>query len=171
VGDLRVLENQSIEWFVQQALVSGFLFGRVLDYGCGKQPYREIIEKAGREYMPFDRAALPANVSGEDIGVSMFANTEHWDSILCTQVLQYIPDPARELRRLRTYLVDNGYLVVTYPTNWPEVEDADLHRFTKAGMQRLLKEAGFTVVRHDWRAGFTYEGVSFALGYGAVARA
>lgn len=94
-----------------------------------------------------------------------------WDSILCTQVVQYLPQGFWFSRNVFHALTRGGHLVMTYPTNWPEVEDADLHRFTKAGMEKLLKEAGFQIMRHDWRHGFQFEGVSFACGYGVIARA
>jgi hypothetical protein len=38
-------------------------------------------------------------------------------------------------------------------------------------MERLLIEAGFEVIRHDFRHGFEHEGVSFTVGYGVIARA
>jgi hypothetical protein len=61
-------------------------------------------------------------------------------------------------------------LVMTYPTNWPEVETDDLHRFTKAGMERLLHRAAFNIVVHEQRASVRAVGNRFVLGYGVVAR-
>jgi SAM-dependent methyltransferase len=166
--DLRSLERDSIRAFVESC--SEHLTGRVLDYGCGRQPYRSIIEAAGGEYLPFDRAHFPANLSGEDVGLATWA-WAGFDAVLCTQVLQYCHYPTDELMRFRQALRDGGHLVLTYPTNWPEVEEADLHRFTKAGMEHMLDRRGFTVIRHDWRHGFQHEGNSFTCGYGCVAQA
>lgn len=170
-------ENQSIIEFVGQAAMDGHLKGRVLDYGCGKQPYREIVQAGGGEYIPFDRAHFPANQSG-DVGEEPFATT--YDAILCTQVIQYAEFPPD---LMRAFKARGRVLVMTYPTNWPEVQDVDLHRFTKAGMTRLLDRAGFTILRHE-RRGYVYDahfpsgrekritasGFEFALGYGVVAR-
>jgi len=202
--NLRDLERESIRDFVQSAADEGYLSGRVLDYGCGRMPYREIVEAAGGEYHGFDRAYFPANVSGEHIGL----DEGPWDSILCTQVVQYVPDefdphdhsssagvwglldyfhsllsPERSI----FHPEQPGHLVLTYPTHWPEVEAADLHRFTKAGMERLLTEAGFTIITHEQRAsirvgkagvfnaedfqGWLHGTEDFALGYGVIARA
>lgn len=175
---LREAEAYTIRSFVQRAADDGYLSGRVLDYGCGKQPYRDIVEAAGGEYVGFDRADLPANVSGEDVGEPYESSVfRDWDTVLCTQVLQYVRDVRETIQDLHVAVVGRvnqyppGHLVLTYPTNWPEVEQEDLHRFTKAGMERLLTEAGFTIVRHEWRHGFHYEGVSFAAGYGVIASA
>ena len=204
--NLREAERNSIVQFVGQAAMDGYLSGRVLDYGCGKQPYREIVEAAGGEYHGFDRVKFPASVAEWTMGSAMCSLTTSGDAILCTQVVQYLPlagavqfddrpsptrtEPLEDT--LRSFWLQtkgqNGHLVMTYPTNWPEVEPEDLHRFTKAGMERLLTEAGFEIVRHERRAAVlcglaetppNIEGTTigrleadrFALGYGVVARA
>jgi Methyltransferase domain len=165
---LREEESRSIRRFVQLAADDGYLSGRVLDYGCGKQPYRDIVEAAGAQYDGFDLVRFGGNLSGANITPPW---KEGYQAVLCNQVVQYVLNPPRFARALYVRLTAGGYLVMTYPTNWPEVESDDLHRFTKAGMERLLAEAGFEIVRHDWRHGFNYDGISFAAGYGVVARA
>lgn len=183
--DLRELERNSIRAFVQSAADEGYLSGRVLDYGCGKQPYRDIVEAAGGVYTGVDRVGWPANVSGEDLGPSL--GPKHiFNAVLCTQVVQYVEEPEEFFWPFRDHLTRPGHLVLTYPTNWPEVEPEDLHRLTKAGMERLLTEAGFTIVRHERRAmvravhtgSALAKGLEggifpdhFALGYGVIARA
>lgn len=182
---LRDLERDSIRAFVQQAASEGYLSGRVLDYGCGQQPYRDIVEAAGGEYSPFDRLDHPANVSGRDYGGDADWHGSY-DAVLCTQVVQYVADVPDFFSEIR-YALDNvnrsRWLVLTYPTNWPEVEPEDLHRFTKAGMERLLTEAGFTIVMHQRRGdpklmvcheeilGRRVWASEYTLGYGVVAKA
>lgn len=190
MSDLRAEEAVSIRDFVMMAAEGGYLSGRVLDYGCGKQPYRDIVEVVGGEYVGYDHASFPAHVGDVSVGTDpLYEADDPFDTILCTQVVQYVPiyrdegvTPDNSLRALLDHwqfalrkgeygTEPGGYLVLTYPTNWPEVEPEDLHRFTKAGMERLLTEAGFTIIRHDFRHGFQHEGVSFACGYGVIARA
>jgi hypothetical protein len=184
-------ENESIRAFVQSAADDGYLSGRVLDYGCGRQPYRDIVRRAGGEYVGYDHASFPAHIGTTSVPTNPWHNTgEHFDAILCNQVLQYVrfyrderyvPDMtiASLLDRFRFHA---KILVMTYPTNWPEVEVEDLHRFTKAGMEMLLTEAGFTILRHEPRAWFDPWGGfitgnthvppdALAFGYGVVARA
>ncbi len=170
-------ENESIRKFVHQAADEGYLRGRVLDYGCGTGPYRRIVEEHGGVYEGYDRADFPENQSG-DVGW-FFPFEKGWDAILCNQVVQYVP-LYPDLDGLEHLLISfqqalsnkHGHLVLTYPTNWPEVQEADLHRFTKAGMERLLTEAGFTIVMHERRATSAVmidANYVFALGYGVVA--
>jgi hypothetical protein len=182
---LRDLEAASIKRFVEKAAAEGYLSGRVLDYGCGRQPYRDIVEAAGGEYVGYDRVEFPGNVSGENFGENAEVGRFDWQAILCTQVVQYVPLVMVLLRGFKTDLErTSGALVMTYPTNWPEVEAEDLHRFTKAGMEAMLERVGFEVVlhevRHVVRDPYAYSnenrrhnlhGEEFAIGYGVIARA
>lgn len=173
---LRDLERESIRSFVAQAASEGYLQSAVLDYGCGKQPYREIVEAQlplGGVYQPFDQQRFPGNVSGENIGEGDPLIMEGWGSILCTQILQFVPDVEGLLGRFWHVLREGGHLVMTYVTNWAEVEPGDLHRHTRAGMERLLIESGFKIIQHTPReiAAVTLDGENLYAGYGVVARA
>lgn len=164
LDELTQVENQSIRTFISQCAFAG----AVLDVGCGREPYRTLIEDVGGTYVGYDRARFPANMSGRDLG-ELAGN---WDMILCTQVVQFVPNVTGLLAGFRTALSARaGTLVLTWPTNWPEVNDTDLHRFTATGMERLLAQTGFkswTIVR---RACFDCDGIELAYGYGAVAHA
>lgn len=164
---VRSLERESIRAFVESC--APLLTGRVLDYGCGKQPYRDVVEQAGGEYVPYDRADFPANVSGEDLGDDRVFHRD-FDAVLCTQVAQYWPTPENQLRWLNDSVAAGGWLVMTFPTNWDEVETADLFRYTAQGMGHLLSLSGWTVERMERRAEITLGGFRFPLGYGVVAR-
>lgn len=154
-AEIRRIERSSIRSFLTDH--QQYLCGRVLDYGCGivgkcikEQPYRDLVSG---EYVPFDVGyAEPAG---------------RFDAILCTQVLQYILEPAALLAEFRAR---TQYLVVTYPTHWEEVEHTDLWRFTKAGMNSLLSRAGFDVLVHVSRWSLPFQDFSLAGGYGVVAR-
>ena len=157
---IRALEVESIRSFVErhkEYLASG----KVLDFGAGKpgtcrtpQPYRDLV--AG-EYHPWDLGDAPLQVDA-------------YSAVLCTQVLQYCEDPKTTVLWLRRWLKPGGVLVLTGPTNWEEVEESDLCRFTCSGIRRLLKGAGFYVVTCESRADLDLDGARFSLGYGVVAR-
>lgn len=181
-GSLRALEHTSIRKFVHFAADEGYLRGRVLDYGCGTGPYRRIVEEHGGEWFGYDRAEFPDNHVG-DVGDDPFIVRDAFDGVLATQVVQYLRRPGSTLRRFnhrgairkeRRFfqpLRSGGHLVLSYPTNWPEAQPEDLHRFTKAGMERLLMEAGFEIIHHESRASFTWNRERFSLGGGVIARA
>lgn len=182
--ELTRIEDVSIREFVQSAADEGYLSGDVLDYGCGRMPYRRIVLNAGGKYRGYDHSSFPANRAERNTGKNPFVWPEvDFDAILCTQVLQFIPlvrygsDPTGSLQNVLTSFrlaltVRSGHLVLTYGTNWPEVNEEDLHRFTKMGMERLLDEAGFEkIVKHERREIIHELGYDWALGYGVVARA
>lgn len=163
------LERSSIHSFVESCAEQ--LAGRVLDVGCGLQPYRSIVEQAGGEYVGYDRVSFPANVSGADVGGHPLEGALY-DALLCTQVLQYAPDPFDFLAGCHFALRKGGHLVITGPTCWPERESEDLFRFTQAGIGTLLRCAGFEIVRLEPRAGVSVApGFDLSLGWGAVGRA
>ena len=166
---IRELELGSIHRFVTESS-SYFEGARILDFGCGRQPYREIVERARGVYEPYDRAAFPANLSGEDVGGPLLFGD--WrDVVLCTQVAQYWPEPLAELTVIHGLIRPGGVLVMTYPTCWDEVEPGDLWRYTRAGMESLIFQAGFSeILRHERRAEVELGGFRFPLGYGLVAR-
>lgn len=172
MSDLRSLERDSIREFLTDNLPPS-PGGRLLDHGAGTCPYRDVAVAAGYRYHPYDRKDFPANVSGEDIGPDeepYEVLLEPWDAIVCTQVIQYVSEPFELLSDFRYALKPDGILLLTGPTCWPEVEDTDLWRFTRAGIRLLASEAGFDILRLDIRAVVDAAGESFPLGYGLVAK-
>lgn len=147
---VRQLERRSIRDFV--ARHQQHLRGRVLDFGCGERPYRDLVLG---EYVPYD-LELPYPVG-------------QFDAVLCTQVAQYVHDLRAFIVQLRQLVRPDGHLILTYPTNWEEVEQADYWRVTREGMQQLLTP--FTVIEHVRRAGIVIGDFQLALGYGVLARA
>lgn len=161
--DIRALERTSIREFVAKHDV--YLTGRVLDFGCGTpstcvqpQPYRSIVEAVHARmgagvYVPHEKGEpFPAG---------------HFDCVLMTQVLQYIENPGRLLFDLRGVA---DHLVMTYPTHWEEVEQHDLWRFTKCGVGKMLRDAGWEVEIHVERWALPFDGFKLVGGYGVVAR-
>ena len=165
---VRELERDSIRRFVQAS--AEHFTGRVLDLGCGKQPYRDIIEDAGGAYVPYDRVRFAGNASGEDVGDELTEKDAGWfDTVLATQVIQYVDDPGRWLFRIALALKPGGTLVMSYPLCWDWVEPEDKWRFTPAGIADLLGTAGFTVMHSEERAAIELGGFRLPLGYGVIA--
>ena len=87
---IRAGETASIRTFLHCHLDK--LTGTVLDLGCGKQPYRAIIEQAGGEYFGWDRSDLPGSVVPDDVGLDGDVElVGEYDTIVMTQVWQYVP--------------------------------------------------------------------------------
>ena len=168
IHELSEIENRTIREFVQRAADDGHLADAVLDYGCGKQPYRAIVESVG-SYHGYDRVQFGGSVCGTNVGDRV---TRHggWDAVLSTQVVQYVHRPEDWLSEIAVMLRPGGHLILTYPGAWPVLRD-HLWSFTQQGMEYLLEDAALTVVRHEIRAALDFDGFSIPTGYGVVARA
>lgn len=147
---IRQIERASIRTFMTYCI--DVLQERVLDFGCGSQPHRDLCT---------------GHYFGWDVGMAPL--TGPYDTVICNQVVQYLPDPPATFRLWRRLLRDGGSLVITYPCNWDEVEQTDLFRFTRAGMESLLRATGFEPQVHLLRAVVKIGHYRFPLGYGVKA--
>lgn len=167
IDELVAIERESIERFVR-GKAPWFDGKRVLDYGCGNMPYRRIIEEAGGEYVPWNRASYPGCKGSADVGPDDPLRGHRYDLIVCTQVVQYVP--LEELANMFSWFATCApTLLITWPTTWPEVDAADLLRLTKWGMWSLLDVAGYRVIIEvERRAVFDMGGFELAYGYGML---
>ena len=154
---VRRVERWSIREFMRENV--RFLRGRVLDFGAGSQPYRSLV---GGEYLPYS--------PDSDTTQTLMMLDGRCDAVICNQVTQYVPDVPAMLARFRMLLKLHGYVVMTFATNWDEVEPEDLHRFTAYGMKAMLANANFELIVSERRAEVTHGMFKFPLGHGMVAR-
>lgn len=173
---LRDTETASIRAFLESH--ADKLGGTVLDYGCGRQPYRDIVEAAGGHYVGYDRHDYGGSVVTEnhpprrrDSGNPLRWHGTRWDTVICTQVIQYVDDPGEFVEDIYRYLGEGAWLLITGPTNWPVVEHADLWRFTINGVARILEYAGFTVMEANERHGIMHGGENWSCGWAIAAQA
>lgn len=76
----------------------------------------------------------------------------------CSEVLEHVDSPEEFLRSARSYMAENGLLIVTVPGGPMSAFDRHIgHRqhFTRASLTKVLKNGGFSVERVD-RAGFPF---------------
>ena len=132
-----------------------------MDVGCGAQPYRGAIETAGLRYEGVD---WPNSIHESDASDPVkwdltktpwpFADAQ-FDALLCTEVLEHIPDPRRFIQECARVCRSGALMVLTTPMTWPEHEAPyDYYRFTRFGLRALFEDAGFwaeeIVARGGW---------------------
>lgn len=113
----------------------------VLDVGGRIQPYRPLLEGRIRHYVAVDLLQTPlVNIvaRGEQIPVT----SEHFDLVICTQMLEYIPDPRLVIDEIHRVLKPGGCLLLSVPSVFPRDSDHECWRFLPAGLRVLT--AGFT---------------------------
>ena len=170
---LRERERSSIETFLLEH--ADKLSGRVLDFGCGLQPYRQLVKNEGGTYTGHDGQSFPGSVVVENVGPSWSQiSLRTYDTVMMTQVWQFM-----EPHVLESLLSDfasgvalkpGGWLLATGPTNWPHIEPDDLWRFTTSGVRHLLHRAGFEQIHVDSRFELHLANVEWTAGWGAAAR-
>jgi SAM-dependent methyltransferase len=135
------------------SLLAPELRGELLDVGCGRQPYASYFQHLTRKRAcdfnskrgqvdfecPADRIPLPDN---------------SLDSILCTEVLEHVPDPLAVWREFHRLLRPGGKVLLATPMYWPGHEEPyDFYRYPEFGLRHLARESGFEILRLIPRGG------------------
>ena len=147
------INNQSLARHIQ------ILKGRVIDLGCGTSPYRIDILQVADEYIGVDWSSSYHDLSGADVvanisGQFPFGN-ECSDTIVSFQVMEHLPEPGYFLSECYRILRSGGAVFITVPFNW-HVHEApyDYFRYTRHGLEYLLKQSGFIDVSIEENSGF-----------------
>jgi SAM-dependent methyltransferase len=121
-------------------------YTRLLDYGCGGSPYRELFkaEKYVRaDYV--DCGNLDCLISAD--GKLDFPDNS-FDAVLSTQVLEHVFSPRTYLLEALRVLRPGGKLILTTHGIWEDHGcPYDFRRWTYDGLARELNDAGFKVTR------------------------
>ena len=109
----------------------------VLDVGGRIQPYRSLLDGRVRRYLAVDLRHTPL--------VHVIANGEHlplkenqFDLVLCTQVLEYVPELRQMVAEIHRVLKPGGTLLLSVPAMFPADSESDLWRFTPGSVRLLL---------------------------------
>uniref|UniRef100_A0A7V4LCV3 SAM-dependent methyltransferase n=1 Tax=Desulfobacca acetoxidans TaxID=60893 RepID=A0A7V4LCV3_9BACT len=128
------------------------LKGRVLDLGCGNQPYRPYLPRAemyvGLDY-PATREAMDSRVKPQVYGDGRelpFAAAS-FDGVLCSQVLEHVAHPEAVIRELARVLRPGGTAIISVPFFYNlHMEPFDYFRFSPYGLKELLERQGLKVL-------------------------
>lgn len=120
------------------------LDGKLLDVGCGTQQYRKFLsceQYFGIEWCVDKRPPVVADVTQIPFRDRAF------DSALCTEVLEHLPEPGRCLDEIRRVVKPGGSVFFTVPmTVHTHSEPHDFYRYTEYGLRYLLEKHGFEIV-------------------------
>jgi SAM-dependent methyltransferase len=130
------------EWLARQG---ESVRGALLDIGAGNQPYRPWYEQLADSCTATDVEVSPG-VSVLAIGDRLPFRDATFDTVLCTEVLEHVPDAAAVVAELTRVLRPGGAVLVTVPFLYPVHEAPhDYQRFTAFGLRSVLERNGLQV--------------------------
>ncbi len=141
-----------------RAALARFATGRLADIGCGAKPYAAMAAPHVAEHVGIDHAGSPHGTDRVDLVGTAYripAPDASFDTVLCTDVLEHLEEPAAALAEAVRVLRPGGHGIYTVPLFWPlHEEPRDFYRYTRHGLRHRFEAAGLEVVEIRALTGF-----------------
>lgn len=151
-----------IDWRQSLSLISGtlglmhfydfrpYVWGRLLDDGCGTKPFYEIFKGQVERYVGID---VPEEWEpGRDIdvyadGCRLPFPKGSFDTVLSASVIEHVADTEGYMSEIVRVLKPGGYILLLAPFTYPvHAPVRDYYRYTASGLRALASRYGFDVV-------------------------
>jgi SAM-dependent methyltransferase len=121
--------------------------GAVLDIGCGQAPYRPLIVGLGLTYFGSDVTPTGGPVDFVADACALPIADASVGTVLCSEVLEHLPNPTSGFNELVRILRPGGHLVLSVPF-LARIHEAprDYFRFTKFSLQDLVTQYGLELI-------------------------
>ena len=146
-----------LERFLRRAASEIKPGSRVLDAGAGDEIYRSLFSQTHYESTDFGQSAGMAYAPMSYVSdlAHLPIQNDSYDALICTQVLEHVPNPQQVLNELFRVMKPGGQLWLTTPLFFEEhMQPHDFFRYTRFGLQHLLSEAGFVVEKIEELEGY-----------------
>lgn len=143
------VDNYVLFDFIERAGASIAPDAWVLDAGAGDGRYR--AEMAHTRYVGIDLTVGDPRADYSQLDVlgdltQLPFQTDTFDAVLCTQVLEHVREPKTVLREMNRVMRPGGRLFLSAPQSWHQHQKPfDYYRYTSFGLRYLLEQAGLTV--------------------------
>lgn len=135
------------------------LGGRVLDYGSADAPYRHFFG-ADVDFVSADLPGNPAVLVVINPDGTLPLDAGGFDAVLSTQVLEHVSDPELYLAECFRVLRPGGRLLLsTHGFMIYHADPDDYWRWTWTGLQRVVRGAGFEIMRFEGIMGMIASGL------------
>jgi SAM-dependent methyltransferase len=147
------LLKQWIEAMLRECLSHCGQAKRVLDVGCGRQPFRKLIESLGAPYVGMDVHQTPdhtvaflGQLDGPLPDTILAAGP--YDLVLCTEVLEHVANWSGAFENLAALVAPGGFLLLTCPHFYQLHEEPyDFWRPTSYAIEHYARQCGFLIQR------------------------
>ena len=129
---------------------SSHLHGEMLDFGCGRKPYKNLFTV--NKYIGVDIETSGHSHKNSEVDIFYNGKTlpfpnESFDSFLCSEVFEHLFNLDEIITELKRVLRPGGKGVITVPFAWPEHEvPYDYARYTSFGVKSLLEKNGLKII-------------------------
>jgi SAM-dependent methyltransferase len=158
INERIAVEDYSLKRFVRQSARQLPLGTRLLDAGAGEGQYRSAfahIRYVGVDLAVGDERWDYGNLDAVSDLCRLPFGQDSFDAVLCTQVLEHVPEPRHVLMEIHRVLKPGGRLFLTAPQSWHQHQKPyDFYRYTSFGLQYLVEQAGLSVESIDPMGGY-----------------
>jgi SAM-dependent methyltransferase len=136
-------------------LIPKYAHGDILDLGCGRVPYYGLYHPYVKTVFCVDWAASSHPSAHLDLVADLTQPlplpSQSFDTVLATDLLEHLPDPAAIWAEISRLLRPNGLVILTVPfLYWIHEAPHDYHRYTEYALRVRCGENKLEVV--DLRA-------------------
>jgi SAM-dependent methyltransferase len=136
-------------------LLQRYARGKLIDLGCGSAPFWPNLVDHVEVYHGIDLWPRSDHTSfAGDIQSLAMVRDATYDSAMCIEVLEHVPDPFAAVASIARVLKPGGVAVISVP-HLSRLHDVphDYFRFTGFGLAALLARAGLEVVELHAKGG------------------
>jgi len=120
-----------------------------LDVGCGLRPYEVYFPNDCYVGVDVEQSGRSLDLKAPDYfydGRCLPFPDRSFDGVICTQVLEHVPNAQSLLEEMNRVVKLGGGLIISLPFIWQEHEEPyDFTRFTSFGITELLRGNGFEI--------------------------
>lgn len=143
------------QYAVTLPLMERYAHGCLIDVGCGSMPFRQFIDRQLIKYdsLEFFPTDIAVTFVGDIQNMHMIADNTY-DTAICLEVLEHVPQPFRAIDEICRILKPNGTFVVSVPNlQRLHMEPYDYFRYTRHGLRHMLENGGFRIIVLEKRGG------------------
>ena len=136
-------------------LIRRYAQGKFIDLGCGSAPFWYAVVEQVESYHGVDLWPRSDKVTfAGDIQSLGMVKDNSYDSAICIEVLEHLPEPGNAVATIQRILKPGGTVVISVP-HLSRLHDLphDYYRFTEYGLRYLLERGGLEIVSIQSKGG------------------
>jgi len=148
---------------VLTSVLPKYCHGTVVDLGCGYGKYKGLIEQFSDKYISVDNKSSADQFNNNQTpnldyvcDVSSTPLLDNYaDTVICTEVIEHVPDPFKVMKEISRILKPGGYLILSSGWLTPyHPEPKDYWRFSHEGYEELCNRQNLKIVESHKQGGF-----------------